>query len=186
MRLDYFEHGIQLVVFSWLVVLVFSHPANSFDLVQLFGIGGCISFSKFIILVVFLFLPGSLDFANEEQLLGQVVSLGLIFRNVCVWMEPKDLRHLLNWHVVDLINVDLEAIGPLWEDEMRADVFVLAVGVVGLEHFLRQEVFEEGHEHALVGALRNSATVIALANQIIQSFKWNIVVSVNELVQLIH
>ena len=119
------------------MVFVFSHPADSFNLIQLFSIGGCISFSKFIVSFIFLFLPGSLDFANEEQLLGQVVGLGLVFRNVCIRMEAKDLGHLLDWHVIDLINVDLEAIGSLWEDEMRADVFIFAVSVVGLKHFFR-------------------------------------------------
>ena len=109
-----------------------------------------------------------------------------VLRDVCVWMKAKDLRHLLIRHVVDLLNVNVVAIVTLREPVKLADDFVFTVGVVRIKNFIRQEIFKKGHQHALVCALCHTTTIVALADEVLESIERHFFVLIDEIVQLSH
>jgi hypothetical protein len=101
-------------------------------------------------------------------------------------MEAKYLGHLLCWHCVDLVDMNVVAVVAKGELVERAHCFIFAIGVVWLDHLLGQEVLQQGHQYALVCTFTDSTSVVALSEYILKRVKGHAGILVDEVVQLPH
>ena len=116
-------------------VLFDCHLGDCLDSVKFLGVKFAICINVIFVCTLF-FLLCSVNISNLEQEFGQVSCLGLIFGDVCIWMESKDLWHFFDRHVFDLINVLKVVIITLRELVKIANLFILAVCIVWLDDFL--------------------------------------------------